>query len=60
MPPIEIKPNICWIGVNDRTTDLLENALWLFDCEIDAVFPHNLDHQRIDRLGGFQSGTFNI
>jgi anaerobic nitric oxide reductase flavorubredoxin len=27
MPPIEIKPNICWIGVNDRTTDLFE-GLW--------------------------------
>jgi anaerobic nitric oxide reductase flavorubredoxin len=27
MPPIEIKPNIYWIGVNDRTTDLFE-GLW--------------------------------
>ncbi len=27
MPPIEIKPNIHWIGVNDRTTDLFE-GLW--------------------------------
>ncbi len=27
MPPIEIVPNIHWIGVNDRTTDLFE-GLW--------------------------------
>ncbi len=27
MPAIEIKPNIYWIGVNDRTTDLFE-GLW--------------------------------
>jgi flavorubredoxin len=27
MPPIEIKPGIYWIGVNDRTTDLFE-GLW--------------------------------
>lgn len=27
MPPIEIRPNIFWIGVNDRTTDLFE-GLW--------------------------------
>ena len=27
MPPIEIKPDIYWIGVNDRTTDLFE-GLW--------------------------------
>jgi anaerobic nitric oxide reductase flavorubredoxin len=27
MPPIEIKPNVYWIGVNDRTTDLFE-GLW--------------------------------
>jgi anaerobic nitric oxide reductase flavorubredoxin len=27
MPPIEIKPNVYWTGVNDRTTDLFE-GLW--------------------------------
>jgi len=27
MPPIEIKPGIYWIGVNDRTTDLFE-GMW--------------------------------
>jgi len=27
MPPIEIKPDIYWIGVNDRTTDLFE-GMW--------------------------------
>jgi len=27
MPPIEIRPNVYWIGVNDRTTDLFE-GLW--------------------------------
>jgi anaerobic nitric oxide reductase flavorubredoxin len=27
MPPIEVKPNVYWIGVNDRTTDLFE-GLW--------------------------------
>jgi anaerobic nitric oxide reductase flavorubredoxin len=27
MPPIEITPNVHWIGVNDRTTDLFE-GLW--------------------------------
>ena len=27
MPPVQIKPDIYWIGVNDRTTDLFE-GLW--------------------------------
>ncbi|GFP24824.1 FprA family A-type flavoprotein [Candidatus Hakubella thermalkaliphila] len=27
MPAVEIKPNVYWIGVNDRTTDLFE-GLW--------------------------------
>jgi anaerobic nitric oxide reductase flavorubredoxin len=27
MPPVEIRPDIHWIGVNDRTTDLFE-GLW--------------------------------
>ncbi|MBL7202395.1 MAG: FprA family A-type flavoprotein [Anaerolineae bacterium] len=27
MPPVEIKPDIYWVGVNDRTTDLFE-GLW--------------------------------
>lgn len=27
MPAIEIKPNVLWIGVNDRTTDLFE-GIW--------------------------------
>ncbi len=27
MPPIEIRPDVHWIGVNDRTTDLFE-GLW--------------------------------
>ncbi|MGD2104911.1 MAG: FprA family A-type flavoprotein, partial [Anaerolineae bacterium] len=27
MPPVEVKPDIYWIGVNDRTTDLFE-GLW--------------------------------
>ncbi len=27
MPPIEIRPDVYWIGVNDRTTDLFE-GLW--------------------------------
>jgi flavorubredoxin len=27
MPPIEIRPDIYWIGVNDRTTDLFE-GMW--------------------------------
>jgi flavorubredoxin len=27
MPPVEIKPDIYWIGVNDRTTDFFE-GLW--------------------------------
>jgi anaerobic nitric oxide reductase flavorubredoxin len=27
MPPVKIKPDIYWIGVNDRTTDLFE-GLW--------------------------------
>lgn len=27
MPPIEIRSNVYWIGVNDRTTDLFE-GLW--------------------------------
>jgi len=27
MPPVEVRPDIYWIGVNDRTTDLFE-GLW--------------------------------
>lgn len=27
MPPVEIRPDIYWVGVNDRTTDLFE-GLW--------------------------------
>ena len=27
MPAVEIKPDVYWIGVNDRTTDLFE-GLW--------------------------------
>jgi flavorubredoxin len=27
MPPVEIKPDIFWVGVNDRTTDLFE-GMW--------------------------------
>ena len=27
MIPVEIRPNVYWIGVNDRTTDLFE-GLW--------------------------------
>ena len=27
MQPIEIRPNIYWVGVNDRSTDLFE-GLW--------------------------------
>ncbi|MBN1642524.1 MAG: FprA family A-type flavoprotein [Anaerolineae bacterium] len=27
MPPVQVKPDIYWIGVNDRTTDLFE-GLW--------------------------------
>ncbi len=27
MPPVQIKPDVYWIGVNDRTTDLFE-GLW--------------------------------
>ncbi len=27
MRPVEIRPNIYWVGVNDRTTDLFE-GLW--------------------------------
>ena len=27
MPAIEVKPDIYWIGVNDRTTDLFE-GMW--------------------------------
>jgi len=27
MPPVAIKPNVYWIGVNDRTTDLFE-GMW--------------------------------
>ena len=32
MPAIEIKPNVYWIGVNDRTTDLFE-GLWPIERE---------------------------
>jgi anaerobic nitric oxide reductase flavorubredoxin len=45
MPPIEIKPNICWIGVNDRTTDLFE-GLWPITQEGVSYNAYVIDDER--------------
>jgi flavorubredoxin len=32
MPAVQIRPNVYWIGVNDRTTDLFE-GIWPIEKE---------------------------
>ena len=60
MPPIEIKPNIYWIGVNDRTTDLFE-GLWPITQEGVSYNTYLIDDDKkaiVDLTKGFKTDEF--
>jgi anaerobic nitric oxide reductase flavorubredoxin len=60
MPPIEIKPNIYWIGVNDRTTDLFE-GLWPITQEGVSYNAYLINDEKkaiIDLSKAFKTGEF--
>jgi flavorubredoxin len=60
MPPVEIKPNIYWIGVNDRTTDLFE-GLWPITQEGVSYNAYLIDDEKkaiIDLSKAFKTGEF--
>ena len=60
MPPIEIKPNIYWIGVNDRTTDLFE-GLWPITREGVSYNTYLIDDDKkaiVDLTKGFKTDEF--
>jgi flavorubredoxin len=45
MPPVEIRPDVYWIGVNDRTTDLFE-GLWPITREGVSYNAYLIDDER--------------
>ncbi len=45
MPPIEIKPDVYWIGVNDRTSDLFE-GMWPITHEGISYNTYLIDDER--------------
>jgi flavorubredoxin len=60
MPPIEIRPNIHWIGVNDRTTDLFE-GLWPITQEGVTYNTYLIDDEKkaiIDLTKAFKTDEF--
>jgi anaerobic nitric oxide reductase flavorubredoxin len=60
MPPIEIKPGIYWIGVNDRTTDLFE-GLWPITQEGVSYNAYLIDDEKkaiIDLAKAFKTDEF--
>jgi anaerobic nitric oxide reductase flavorubredoxin len=60
MPPIEIKPNIYWIGVNDRTTDLFE-GLWPITQEGVSYNAYLIDDEKkaiVDLAKAFKTDEF--
>ena len=60
MPPIEIKPDIYWIGVNDRTTDLFE-GLWPITQEGVTYNTYLIDDEKkaiIDLTKAFKTDEF--
>jgi anaerobic nitric oxide reductase flavorubredoxin len=60
MPPIEIKPNVYWIGVNDRTTDLFE-GLWPITQEGVTYNTYLIDDEKkaiIDLTKAFKTDEF--
>lgn len=60
MPPIEVKPNVYWIGVNDRTTDLFE-GLWPITQEGVSYNAYLINDEKkaiIDLSKAFKTGEF--
>ena len=60
MPPVEIKPHIYWIGVNDRTTDLFE-GLWPITQEGVSYNAYLIDDEKkaiVDLAKAFKGDAF--
>jgi len=60
MPPVAIKPNVYWIGVNDRTTDLFE-GLWPITREGVSYNAYLINDQKkaiVDLAKSFKSDEF--
>lgn len=60
MPPVEIRPDIYWIGVNDRTTDLFE-GLWPITQEGVSYNAYLIDDEKkaiIDLAKAFKGDAF--
>jgi len=60
MPPVEIKPDIYWIGVNDRTTDLFE-GIWPISQEGVSYNAYLIDDEKkaiIDLAKAFKGDAF--
>jgi anaerobic nitric oxide reductase flavorubredoxin len=60
MPPVEIRPDIYWIGVNDRTTDLFE-GLWPITQEGVSYNAYLIDDDKtaiIDLAKAFKGDAF--
>ena len=60
MPAIEIKPDIYWIGVNDRTTDLFE-GVWPITKEGVSYNAYLINDQKkviIDLAKAFKTDEF--
>lgn len=60
MPAVEIKPDVYWIGVNDRTTDLFE-GLWPISQEGVSYNAYLIDDEKkaiIDLAKAFKTDEF--
>lgn len=60
MPAVEMKPNIYWIGVNDRTTDLFE-GIWPISHEgvsYNAYLIKDEKHMIVDLAKAFKTDEF--
>jgi flavorubredoxin len=60
MPPVEIRPDVYWIGVNDRTTDLFE-GLWPITQEGVSYNAYLIDDEKtaiIDLAKAFKGDAF--
>jgi flavorubredoxin len=60
MPAVEVKPDIYWIGVNDRTTDLFE-GLWPITSEGVSYNAYLIDDKKkvlIDLAKGIKTDEF--
>ena len=60
MPPVEIRPDVYWIGVNDRTTDLFE-GLWPITQEGVSYNAYLIDDEKkaiVDLAKSFKTDEF--